>query len=87
MTIGILAATIRQIPGVKECHRWTLGHVDRLYINWEDSEPQAQTYIDLRSVVLFGTGTWRQDFNGVGGRGLETIRALVEAYRAASVTA
>ena len=85
MTIGVLAATIRQVPGISSVVRWQKNGQDRLYVQWHDSEPQAQTYIDLRAVVLFGTGTWRQDFNGVGARGLETIRALVDTYRAERV--
>ena len=82
MTIGVLAATIRQVPGISSVVRWQRHGEDRLYIQWHDSEPQAQTYIDLRCVILMGTGTWRQDFNGVGARSMEMIRALVNEYRA-----
>ena len=81
MTVGLLAATIRQVPGVSSVVRWQQHGHDRLYIQWHDSEPDAQTYIDLKSAVLFGSGTWRYDPNEIGRRGLNTIRELLTVYR------
>jgi hypothetical protein len=81
VTIGLLSATIRQIPGVSSVVRWQKGGLDHLYIQWHDSEPEGKTYIDLKCAVLFGSGTWRYDPQEIGRRGLNTIRELLTVYR------
>jgi hypothetical protein len=91
MTLGILAATIRQLPGIRGVSRYQKDGKDRLYLSFSLSEPCTGVYIELpgahvtyntRQVNKWNCGElWRSDPRGLGGRAVSAVRELCEVYR------
>ena len=82
MTLGVLAATIRQVPGVNSVKRWQRFGQDRLYLQFSVSEPGERIFIDVKTATIFGdTGQWRHDPHELGARALRTAREIVSIYR------
>ena len=90
MTPGLLAATIRQVPGIRDVRRYQRKDVDRLYLVFSSGETVTGVYVDLRtaevqfnhSQLKWNLGSlWRYDPQGLGERAVNTVRALCETYR------
>jgi len=82
MTLGVLQATIRQIPGVQSVKRWQRFGQDRLYLQFAVSEPGERVFIDVKTATIFGdTGQWRHDPHELGALALRTVREIVGVYR------
>jgi hypothetical protein len=90
VTPGVLAATIRQVPGIRDVRRYQRKDVDRLYLAFSSGETVTGVYVDLRtgevefnrSQLKWNLGSlWRYDPQGLGERAVKTVRALCETYR------
>jgi hypothetical protein len=88
MTIGTLAATIRQVPGVSSVRRWWgRNGEERLYITFSVVGDIAEAWVSLRDAG-FGARLRETEADSseqalkVERLALETIRALVGTYRA-----
>jgi hypothetical protein len=86
MTLNILTATIRQVPGVSSVRRWQAHGMERLYITFSVVGDIAEAWVSLRDAG-FGARLRETEADSseqalkVERLALETIRALVEAYR------
>jgi len=90
VTPGVLAATIRQVPGIRDVRRYQRKDVDRLYLAFSSGETVTGVYVDLRtaevefnrSQLKWNLGSlWRYDPQGLGERAVKTIRELCQSYR------
>lgn len=92
MTLGVLQAAIRQVPGIRGLSRYQNNGKDRLYLSFSLAKPCTGIYVELpaayvayntRDVMKWhGGDLWRTDPHGLGERAVKTIRALCDQYRA-----
>jgi hypothetical protein len=90
VTIGVLAASIRKVPGIRDVRRWQKKGADRLYLQFSDADPYTSIYVDLLMGQVeydqhdiskwHGGQLWREDPRGSGQRALNEVRDLCEAF-------
>ena len=91
MTLGVLAATIRQVPGIRGVSRYQKDGKDRFYLHFSSSEPYTAIFIELPTALVtynqrevskwHGGELWRTDPHGLGERSVSAVRGLCEVYR------